>query len=632
MSRRRSTLSVIVALGLTWAIASPSLADNDECDGATVISPNSATDFHTAGATESSEPYSSWQCSGTYFSATGPDIWFKLQLQNPGALSLSTCRAGSFDTDLSLYAGSCGLLTQVACNGDGPPSGSCQPYYSWIEYEVLTPGDYYVRVGGYNGLIGEGRLTSQWNPIADCDGDGIPDDQEPDCDGDGLPDDCEQDCDQSGVPDDCETYEDCNNNGTPDTCDLANGLSSDLNLNGVLDECEATITEVPFTLTGTGGICIPSGPIDLSLFGTLLSVRVSFSFTNMDDLTWASDILFCLESDEDSDDCLQLGGYDIVCANECEQTVAFPKAWQVTTNGSYDTYVPVWFFGLVNLGPSTLAICHGYGNASQLSIWNGSIQFMCLPGAVVDCNENGINDDQDIANGTSNDCNENNIPDECDLADNLSLDLDHNSVPDECQQALGDSCATATRIDLDSVTFFSTHNATESNYPTDDELCPDTFFTDCEPDVWFYFEVLDDGELFLHTCHAESFDTDLALLEGDDCNDLTQIACSGDAIHWAPCQEYYSRIELYLLRGNYFVRLGGYEDAVGSGTLTAVFTPDIADCIADLNHDGLVNGADIGLLIASWGPCVGCQADLTGDNMVNGADVGLFLSMWGPCP
>ena len=623
---------MVAALGSALAITLPTVADNDECDGATVIAPNSATDFNTAGATESSEPFSSWQCSGTYFTATGPDIWFKLHLSSPGALTLSTCRAGSFDTDLSLYTGSCGLLTQVACNGDGPPSSICQPYYSWIEYEALTPGDYFIRVGGYNGTIGEGRLTNQWNPMADCDGDGTPDDQEPDCDGDGLPDDCELDCDQSGVPDDCETHEDCNDNGTPDTCDLSSGMSSDLNLNGVLDECEATVTDIPFVLTGTGGICIPSGPIDFSISGTLLGVRVAFSFINMDEFTWASDILFCIESNDDDEACLQLGGYDLVCSNGCENTVSFPKAWEVTTNGSYDTYVPVWNLDLLNLGDSTLAICNGYGAASALSIWNGTIQFMCLPGEVVDCNSNGIADDQDIAAGTSNDCNENDIPDECDLASTLSLDLDHNGVPDECQQAFGDACETAELIDVDSVTFFSTHNATESNYPTDDDLCPDTFFTDCEPDVWFYLEVPADGNLLLHTCHAESFDTDLALLRGNDCNDLIQIACSGDAVHWAPCQEYYSRIELDIPPGDYFVRLGGYEDAVGSGTLTAVFTPESAACSADLNHDGLVNGADIGLLIAAWGPCIGCQADLTGDNIVSGADVGFFLSMWGPCP
>ena len=48
----------------------------------------------------------------------------------------------------------------------------------------------------------------------------------------------------------------------------------------------------------------------------------------------------------------------------------------------------------------------------------------------------------------------------------------------------------------------------------------------------------------------------------------------------------------------------------------------------DINGDGLVNGADIGLLLGSWGSCSGCPADLNGDGVVNGADIGLLLGYW----
>ncbi len=48
----------------------------------------------------------------------------------------------------------------------------------------------------------------------------------------------------------------------------------------------------------------------------------------------------------------------------------------------------------------------------------------------------------------------------------------------------------------------------------------------------------------------------------------------------------------------------------------------------DLNGDGIVNGADMGLLLAQWGPCAGCDADLNGDGIVNGADMGLLLANW----
>jgi hypothetical protein len=49
-----------------------------------------------------------------------------------------------------------------------------------------------------------------------------------------------------------------------------------------------------------------------------------------------------------------------------------------------------------------------------------------------DCNGNGIPDDVDIAEGTSQDCNENGVPDECDIADGTSEDCNGNDVPDEC--------------------------------------------------------------------------------------------------------------------------------------------------------------------------------------------------------
>ena len=49
----------------------------------------------------------------------------------------------------------------------------------------------------------------------------------------------------------------------------------------------------------------------------------------------------------------------------------------------------------------------------------------------------------------------------------------------------------------------------------------------------------------------------------------------------------------------------------------------------DLNGDGSVGGGDLGLLLASWGPCSGCPADLNGDGVVNGGDIGLLLAAWG---
>ncbi|MSR41442.1 MAG: hypothetical protein EXS10_06025 [Phycisphaerales bacterium] len=49
---------------------------------------------------------------------------------------------------------------------------------------------------------------------------------------------------------------------------------------------------------------------------------------------------------------------------------------------------------------------------------------------------------------------------------------------------------------------------------------------------------------------------------------------------------------------------------------------------ADLNGDGVVNAADLAMLLNSWGACAACSADLTGDAVVDAADLALLLNAW----
>lgn len=57
-----------------------------------------------------------------------------------------------------------------------------------------------------------------------------------------------------------------------------------------------------------------------------------------------------------------------------------------------------------------------------------------------------------------------------------------------------------------------------------------------------------------------------------------------------------------------------------------------ASCPADLDGDGAVSGADLGLLLSAWGTMVTGGADLDDDGTVGGADLGLLLAAWGDCP
>jgi hypothetical protein len=56
--------------------------------------------------------------------------------------------------------------------------------------------------------------------------------------------------------------------------------------------------------------------------------------------------------------------------------------------------------------------------------------------------------------------------------------------------------------------------------------------------------------------------------------------------------------------------------------------PGGSDCPIDLNGDGVINGADLGLMLANFGGSGIGDVDCDGD--VDGADLGLLLAAWGP--
>ena len=75
------------------------------------------------------------------------------------------------------------------------------------------------------------------------------------------------------------------------------------------------------------------------------------------------------------------------------------------------------------------------------------------------------------------------------------------------------------------------------------------------------------------------------------------------------------------------ILLGELADANANGV------PDICECDADINEDGVVNGADISVLLGYWGQSgKNVVGDITGDGIVNGADLAQLLGSWGECP
>ena len=85
---------------------------------------------------------------------------------------------------------------------------------------------------------------------------------------------------------------------------------------------------------------------------------------------------------------------------------------------------------------------------------------------------------------------------------------------------------------------------------------------------------------------------------------------------------------------------GGFDEMAPCGTATYGEVEDFTirveegaePCLGDINDDGVVDAADLGLLIGSWGACSGsCDADLNDNGVVDAADLGFLIGAWGLC-
>ncbi|MCA9286603.1 MAG: FG-GAP repeat protein, partial [Phycisphaerales bacterium] len=166
---------------------------------------------------------------------------------------------------------------------------------------------------------------------------------------------------------------------------------------------------------------------------------------------------------------------------------------------------------------------------------------------------------------------------------------------------------------------FTTIGATGSSGSTEDCVAA------LEADVWFAYVATCTGQVTFSTCGMATFDTIIAVYPGCTYGAFplfpcqiasSPIACNDDA---EGCSGLTSKVTIDATAGAcYFVRVGGYLGVWGFGTLTVT-----CGCAGDLNNDGTVNGADLGVLLGQWGG--NGSADLNDDGVVNGADLGLLL-------
>ena len=107
------------------------------------------------------------------------------------------------------------------------------------------------------------------------------------------------------------------------------------------------------------------------------------------------------------------------------------------------------------------------GRCSGTNVWTNDL-------GITDCNNNGVDDSEDISNGTSQDCDGNGIPDECDP------DCDNDGTPDDCEADCNDN---GTPDDCESFTDCNDNGVPDECDPDcDNDGTPDECEADCDDD------------------------------------------------------------------------------------------------------------------------------------------------------
>ena len=70
---------------------------------------------------------------------------------------------------------------------------------------------------------------------------------------------------------------------------------------------------------------------------------------------------------------------------------------------------------------------------------------------------------------------------------------------------------------------------------------------------------------------------------------------------------------------------------LGGVSMTGAYVPEAEPCKGDFDNNNVVDGADLGFLLAAFGS-VDAELDLDGLPGINGSDLGVFLAQFGPCP
>ncbi|MCP4833925.1 MAG: hypothetical protein GY895_04105, partial [Phycisphaera sp.] len=420
--------------------------------------------------------------------------------------------------------------------------------------------------------VASGSLTDLGgNSIAlanDCDGN----DQE---DASDIGDFARPDCDGNLVPDDCDIaagdQEDCNLDGIPDACQIADG-SADLNLNGIIDDCEAELVfEVPTTFP-TIAAAFASAP-DGSVIGLAPG-----TYTEPIDFA-ARDLV--LRGDLGDPSSVVIDGSSAtasVIAFAGNQTANAGLEGLTITGGDFGTPIPGQ--------PSSLA-------GGGLFVYEASPRFIAV---IFRDNVAGFGGGAYVLGGASSftDC----------------VFIDNFATTDGGGLIVFDTLATFDGARI------------ENNQATNDGggvkvVRGDSIFAGGEVTG---NQATEGGGIY----YFADAETDRLQLQGMTITGNTATKSGGglkarfgnpgfEILDSVVCDNEPDSID------------GPYLDLGGN---------DLCVCPADLNGDGVVGAADLGILLGAWGPCTTdeCLGDLNRDGDVDAADLGPLLGSYGACP
>ncbi len=146
-------------------------------------------------------------------------------------------------------------------------------------------------------------------------------------------------------------------------------------------------------------------------------------------------------------------------------------------------------------------------------------------------------------------------------------------------------------------------------------------------DIWYTYSPEYDGIAKFSLCPANggsaAYDSKVAIFSGN-CSALAYITCDDDTCGLS------SEVSWDVECGTtYYITLGAYG-ATGFGTGVIALLQDGSACSppgdpADLNGDGVVDAADLSILLNCWGQAC---ADLNGDGGTDAADLSILLNSW----